>query len=210
MFTGIIENVGVVGSVRSGSGGLVVEVDLGVIADADGVGVGDSICVNGVCLTVSVLNGSKALFDVSGETVGVSTLGKVRAGMNVNLERAMIAGGRFGGHIVQGHVDGVGSIVKIERKWGGAEIRFSADKGLIDEMILKGSVAVDGVSLTVAGLDTRGFSVAVIPTTLKETTLGAARVGDKVNIETDIITKAVRSQVEKMLKDKGGISWEKF
>ena len=208
MFTGIIEGVGVVRSVSLGSTGGVVSVDIGSLSE--GTGVGDSVAVNGVCLTVSKLSGSVADFDVSGESVGKSSLGKVRSGAAVNLERAMSAGGRFGGHIVQGHVDGVGKVEAVERKGDFVELRFSAGGELLGEIVAKGSVAVDGVSLTVAKMDGRGFSVAVIPVTLKETTLGKVKTGDVVNIETDIICKTVKKQLERMVAGEGGLTVDKL
>ena len=136
----------------------------------------------------------------------------VREGGKVNLERAMAANGRFGGHIVQGHVDGVAKLKAIEKRGDFANVTFSAEKNITDDMIEKGSVAVDGISLTIAELKDGGFSVAVIPVTLDETTLGSLKVGDVVNIETDIISKAVRRQLENMLgkQSGGGLSVERL
>ncbi|HPD47018.1 MAG TPA: riboflavin synthase [Anaerohalosphaeraceae bacterium] len=201
MFTGIIEAVGTVRSVRPGGGGKVFSVDLGKVAE--GVRPGDSIAVNGVCLTVSRLTGAVADFDVSGETLTRSTLAMLGPGGRVNLERAMRADGRFGGHIVLGHVDGTARIAAIERRGEFVEMRFIADAPLLDEIVMKGSVAVDGISLTVAAIDGKGFSVALIPTTLGETTLGRARTGDVVNIETDILIKAVRKYLGKLAAGEG-------
>lgn len=208
MFTGIIESVGVVRSASLGSAGGVVSVDIGSLSE--GSAVGDSIAVNGVCLTVTKLRGSVADFDVSGETVVKSSLGSVRNGAAVNLERAMSAGGRFGGHIVQGHVDGVGKVERLERKGDFVELRFAVDGELLGEIVAKGSVAIDGVSLTVAKIDAKGFSVAVIPVTLKETTLGKVKAGDVVNVETDIICKAVKKQLERMVGGEGGLTVDKL
>ena len=207
MFTGIIECVGVVRGASFGSSGGKVSVDIGSLSA--GVGLGDSVSVNGVCLTVTKLAGSVADFDVSGETVGKSSIGKVRSGSAVNLERAMSAGGRFGGHIVQGHVDGVAKVAKVERQGDFVELRFSAGEELLGEIVAKGSVAIDGVSLTVAKMDERGFSVAVIPVTLKETTLGKVAAGDVVNVETDIICKTVKKQLERMVGG-GGLTVDKL
>lgn len=201
MFTGIIEAVGTVRSVRPGGGGKVFSVDLGKVAE--GVRPGDSIAVNGVCLTVSRLTGAVADFDVSGETLTRSTLAMLGPGGRVNLERAMRADGRFGGHIVLGHVDGTARIAAIERRGEFVEMRFIADAPLLDEIVMKGSVAVDGISLTVAAIDGKGFSVALIPTTLGETILGRARTGDVVNIETDILIKAVRKYLGKLAAGEG-------
>jgi len=208
MFTGIIEFVGVVRGASFSSSGGRVSVDIGLLAE--GTKVGDSIAVNGVCLTVSRLSGSVADFDVSGETVGKSSVGKVRSGSVVNLERAMSAGGRFGGHIVQGHVDGVAKVEAVKRQGEFVEMRFGCAEELLGEIIAKGSVAVDGVSLTVAKIDGRGFSVAAIPVTLKETTLGKMKVGDVVNVETDIICKTVKKQLERMVGGGGGLTVDKL
>jgi riboflavin synthase len=185
MFTGIIEMVGQVRSFqRLGAGGKIT-VDLKSLAE--GVALGDSVAINGVCLTASAIKATAVEFDVSGETLGKTGIGKLTAGANVNLERAMPANGRFGGHIVQGHVDGTASIRSIDRKGDFYDVWFSASGELLDEMVAKGSVAIDGISLTVAEMDDKGFKVAIIPTTWNETTLGAAKVADTVNIETDIV-----------------------
>jgi len=204
MFTGIVETLGKVVSVRPGRGGLSLSVDIG--QTIEGIKLGESIAINGVCLTVSRITGGLCEFDVSKETLGRSTLAKIRTAAAVNIERAMRAEGRFGGHIVQGHIDGTAVIRSIDRKGDFAEVVFSTDATLLDEIVVKGSVAVDGISLTVAGLDKDSFTVSVIPTTLKETTLGSASAGEKVNIETDIITKAVKKQLEKMLGTKQGLT----
>ncbi len=208
MFTGIIEALGTVRSVRPAGGGKTVSIDIGPLADK--AAPGDSIAINGVCLTISGLSGSVADFDVSGETLVKSTVDKLHAGVPVNLERAMAADGRFGGHIVLGHVDGTATIKAIDRKGDFVEMSFTAETGLLDEMVTKGSVAVDGISLTIAMMDGRGFAAALIPTTLKETTLGTAKVGDAVNIETDVLIKAVKKQLEKMLPGRGGLTAEKL
>ncbi len=159
---------------------------------------------------MSGLRGNTAEFDVSDETLSKSTMDKAAGGSAVNIERAMAADGRFGGHFVLGHVDGTAKIKTIEKKGEFAVIHFSAQEKLLDEMVEKGSVCVDGISLTIAKMDEEGFSVAVIPTTLKETTLGTAKVADKVNIETDIIAKMVRKQLQKISTGKDGISVEKL
>ena len=183
-------------------------VDIGPLAE--GTGLGDSIAINGVCLTVCQLSNSLADFDVSSETVAKSSLKNLNSGSMVNLERAMSAKGRFGGHVVQGHVDGTAVIAAIREQADFATFRFEASPDLLDQMVLKGSVAVDGISVTVAALDKTGFDVAVIPTTLKETTWHNARVGDIVNIETDILIKVVKKQLEKLLPAQGGITVDKL
>jgi len=209
MFTGIVETIGLIKTVRGVAGQMVVSVDLGKLAE--GVKVGESIAVNGVCLTVSRLGGGRlAEFDVSSETLAVSAMDRIRAGAKVNLERAMSVDGRFGGHIVLGHVDGVASVRSIERKGDFARMTFATVTDLLDEMVVKGSVCVDGVSLTVARMDEGGFSVSLIPTTLKETTLGLVKVGDVVNIETDVITKTVKKQLAKILPAKETLTVERL
>ncbi|AQT67241.1 Riboflavin synthase [Anaerohalosphaera lusitana] len=202
MFTGLIEKVSAVKTVRPTAGGKVFTIDLGPLAED--AHLGDSIAVNGVCMTITAITGTIADFDVSGETLRKSTLDSLRVSAPVNLERAMAMGQRFGGHIVQGHVDGVATIRTIETKGDFWDITFAADSEILDEIVPKGSVAVNGISLTVARMDANSFSVALIPTTIKDTNLASAKVYDKVNIETDIVTKVVKKQVEKILPDKAG------
>jgi riboflavin synthase len=208
MFTGIVEAMGTVRMVKGGSGGQVFSVELGAVGED--VGIGDSIAINGVCLTVSALKGSIAEFDVSGETVAKSTLGQIKAGAAVNIERAMRADSRFGGHIVQGHVDGVAKISALKKKGDFWVMSFAMEPEMLKGMVSGGSVAVDGVSLTVAQVDEKNISVNIIPTTLKETTLGGTKVADLVNIEVDIIVKAVQGQLEKMLGGKEPLTVEKL
>ena len=208
MFTGIIESVGIIRQARPSGNQMRLAIDLNHIAD--GTNLGDSIAVNGVCLTVCQLNGTVAEFDVSTETIRNTTLVTLKNGSPVNLERAMSAQGRFGGHIVQGHVDGLGKIAAIRKQADFAEFRFEAPKELIAQVVPKGSIAVDGVSVTVAKLDTTGFEVAVIPTTLKETTWHQAKVGDAVNIETDILVKITQRQLSAMLPNSKGLTIEQL
>ena len=208
MFTGIIEGVGRVKSSSARAGGLLVRIDLGGLCD--GLKAGDSIAVNGVCLTAAKIERTSVEFDISAETVTKSSLGSIKAGEVVNIERAMSADGRFGGHIVQGHVDGVARVKSIDRKGDFFDIRFAADSSLLDCMVLKGSVAVDGISLTVAELSDRSFGVTVIPTTWESTTFSGAKVGDVVNVETDVFVKVIRSQLEKILPTSEGLSAEKL
>lgn len=208
MFTGIIETVGTVRQVLPKGNQMQLVIDLNRIAD--GVKAGDSIAVSGVCLTVSRPAGTEATFDVSSETIAKSTLKNLKPGTTVNLERAMSANGRFGGHIVQGHVDGTGRIAAIRKQADFAVFRIEASAELLDQMVLKGSVAVDGISLTAAALDKSGFEIAVIPTTLKETTWGDSKTGDAVNIETDILIKIIKKQLEKILPARGGLTPDKL
>jgi riboflavin synthase len=197
MFTGLIEAVCLVKSVQRIGGATRLAVDLGKLADESKVG--DSIAINGVCLTVAKLERGLATFEVSGETLAVSTLGRLQAACGVNVEPAIKADGRFGGHIVQGHIDGVGTIKAIEKQGEFANVKFAAGEELLEQMVVKGSVAVDGISLTIANMDDSTFSAAIIPETLKKTTLGKAKAGDLVNIETDIIAKILKKQIDKML-----------
>ena len=190
MFTGIIEHVGTVKAISRSGGSAGLVIDVGPLA-AD-AGTGDSVAVSGVCLTVTSLDGSAASFDVSGETLSRTMLGKLRSEDTVNLERALRADSRLGGHFVQGHVDGLGKIRRIERKDNDRMFEFSVPKELQRQMVEKGSVAVDGISVTAASITPHGFTVAVIPHTFENTTLGRKKVGDEVNIEVDVLGKYVR------------------
>ena len=208
MFTGLIERVCTVKSVQTSAGALKLSIDLGKLAEE--CKIGDSIAVSGVCLTVAGLGGNLATFDVSAETLAKSNLAKLTAGSKVNVELAMKVGARFGGHIVQGHVDGVAKIKTVDKRGEFADIKFEAEGELLDQMVVKGSVAVDGISLTIASMEGSSFSVAVIPETLKKTTLGEAKTGDVVNIETDIITRTIKKQLEKILPQKQTLTEEKL
>ena len=190
MFTGIIENIGTVkGLARVGRGGR-LQIDVALLSKE--LKSGDSLSIDGVCLTVVDIKAGTASFDVSQETLKRSTLGELRPGDKVNLEMALAVGDRLGGHFVQGHVDGTGTIDKIESHPGQCTMWFSVGPELSQNMIEKGSVAVDGISLTVVDLAPGKFSVALIPYTLENTSLGLKKVGDRVNIETDILGKWVR------------------
>lgn len=197
MFTGLIEAVCPVKSVRRTDAAMHLAIDLGKLAEESKLG--DSIAINGVCLTVAKLEGELATFEVSGETLTVSTLGRLQPASGVNVELSIKANGRFGGHIVQGHIDGVGTIKAIEKRGEFANLKFAAGEELLEQMVVKGSVAVDGISLTIASMDDSTFSAAIIPETLKRTTLGKSRVGDLVNIETDILAKIIKKQLDKIL-----------
>jgi riboflavin synthase len=188
--------------------GMRLSVDLGKLADE--CRVGDSIAVNGVCLTVAQLRGGLAEFDVSGETLTKSTLGKLKSSSPVNMELAMKTTDRFGGHFVLGHVDGVATIKAVSRQGQFADMKFAAGSELLAQMVVKGSVAVDGISLTVSNMDGDSFGVAVIPETLKKTTLGGAKIGEMVNIETDIIVKAIKKQLEKILPQRQSLTAERL
>jgi riboflavin synthase len=197
MFTGLIEAVCKVKSVRRSDREMFLTIDLGKLSDD--CKTGDSIAVNGVCLTITRLEGSAAAFDVSSETLAKSALDKLSPSSQVNIERAMKATDRFGGHFVQGHIDGTATIKAIDKQEKFAEMKFAAEPELLDAMVVKGSVAVDGISLTIAGIEKNSFSVALIPETLNKTTLNQVKIGDIVNIETDIIVKTIKKQLEKIL-----------
>jgi riboflavin synthase len=211
VFTGLIESVEPVQSNTSSPAGRRLCVPLGKIAE--GVKPGDSICVNGVCLTVSELKGSVATFDVMAETARVSTIGQWKAGELVNLERAMAADGRFGGHIVQGHIDSVGTVKRVEKGKAQYVLSIAADSAFLENVINQGSVAVDGVSLTIVHVAKDQFTVSLIPTTLAETNIREKRVGDKMNLEADIVSKWIIKRVNQILSDQevsGNLTIEKL
>ncbi|MFH1369790.1 MAG: riboflavin synthase [Planctomycetota bacterium] len=197
MFTGLIQQVCTVKSLSSAAGGSILTIDLQQLAEQTKIG--NSIAINGVCLTVSKLAGTLAAFDLSDETLAKTNLGKLTAGSKVNAELSLRADDRFGGHFVLGHVDGTAKIRKIDKKADFATFTFSATKDLLEQLIPKGSVAVDGISLTIADLNAEGFTVAVIPQTLKQTTLAEAKINQTVNVEIDIITKTVKKHLENLL-----------
>ena len=189
MFTGIIEEVGRVA--RIGGGSLVVNCAK-VLAD---VQLGDSIAVNGVCLTATSFTGSSFTADVMHETLDRSSLAALRPGSRVNLARAMAANGRFGGHIVAGHVDGVGTVLETKRDDNAVWYTIAAGPEVLRYVVEKGSITIDGISLTVARVGPESFAISAIPHTVAVTVLKDRKAGDKVNLETDIIGK----YVEKLL-----------
>lgn len=194
MFTGIIEETGVVQAVRTGSGSIAVSVG-GDLIFGD-LKVGDSVAVNGVCLTVARMSGKSFTADVMRETAERSSIGGLKAGVRVNLERAMPAAGRFGGHIVSGHVDGTGRVTDVRSDGNAVRFRIEAPGNVMRHIVEKGSVAVDGASLTVASEEQSGFWVSVIPHTMKSTTLSDRSAGDAVNLESDMIGKYVDKLLE--------------
>lgn len=189
MFTGIVEERGTVASVEPLTNAERIAIR-GSVVLAD-VRPGDSIAVNGVCLTVVDIGPDSFTADVMQETLKRSSLGIAGVGSEVNLERAARLDSRLGGHLVQGHVDGTGEVLVIEPDPHWTLMRISLPAGLGRYVVEKGSITVDGVSLTVVGVDDDGFSVSLIPTTLAETTLGSRRLGDTVNLEVDAIAKYV-------------------
>ena len=212
MFTGIIEHLGKVKQVKLQADSAVIAVDIGPLKD--GVMPGDSIAINGTCLTVTQVKGTGIHFDVSGETLSKTNIGTLTVSDHVNIERSLKIGDKLGGHFVTGHVDCVGKINKIENEIGQCTMWFSVSNETSNMMIKKGSVAIDGISLTIVDLKEKLFSVALIPFTLDATTLGCKKVGQKVNIETDMLGKWVKrilttndnttsGVTEEMLKEKG-------
>ncbi|OUC91690.1 riboflavin synthase [Streptosporangium minutum] len=193
MFTGIVEELGEIAAIEPLRDAARMSIR-GKVVTAD-AGHGDSIAVNGVCLTVVEVDGEVFVADVMKETLDRSCLGALRPGSRVNLERAVRADQRLGGHIVQGHVDGTGVLLSREPGEHWEVVRFSLPAELNRYVVEKGSIAVDGVSLTVVGVDGNGFAVSLIPTTLQLTTLGAKQPGDPVNLEVDVIAKHVEKLV---------------
>ena len=193
MFTGIVRHIGKVLTSQATPSGRRLTIDLGPLAA--GLAAGDSVAVSGGCLTACGVSGSHAQFDVIRETLARTTLGGLGVGAKVNLERSLQLHQGLDGHLVQGHVDGLATLRRVRT---GAEyvMAFSAVADLTDLMIPKGSVAVDGVSLTLVDVAADTFSVSLIPTTLAETTLGELKPGDPVNIETDVIGKYVRKYLK--------------
>ncbi len=189
MFTGIIEGLGSIVQERRSDSGMRLTVEAGF--DLTGTEIGDSIAVNGACLTVVSLVRNQFQADVSPETLDKTTFGKIRIGERVNLERALMLSDRIDGHLVSGHIDGMGVIRSKQTRGNAVIVEISASPSLTGYMIRKGSVAVDGISLTINACDPGGFEVSVIPHTAKVTTIGFKHAADRVNIETDMIGKYV-------------------
>ena len=193
MFTGLIENVGEVAAVTPTASGLQLRVTTTLARE---LAAGDSLAVNGVCLTVVSAEGEGVQADVSPETVRVTSLGSVTPGTQVNLERPLRADGRIGGHFVQGHVDGTGTVDEVRQQGGAYWVTVRYPEPLKPFIVRKGSIAVNGISLTVAGVDDSCFHVQVIPFTWTHTTLRQTRTGELVNIECDILGKYVARALE--------------
>ncbi len=194
MFTGIIEEVGTVRRVLSG--GTAGEISIRAAAVLEGTHIGDSIAVNGVCLTVTGMTGDGFTADVMPETLRRTNLGRLNSDSRVNLERAMAAGGRFGGHIVSGHIDGVGTIRSMRREENAVWVTIAAPTPILRLIVEKGSIAIDGVSLTVAEVTSETFSVSIIPHTGAQTILLSKRPGEQVNLENDVVGKYVQRLLE--------------
>lgn len=203
MFTGIIEEKGTLKS-KTSAGGSAGAIEVSASKVLEGTEIGDSICASGVCLTVIAKSGSSFTVEVMPETLRTTTLGETGTGRKVNLERALGIGGRLGGHIVNGHVDGVGQVVSVRPEDNAVLFEIRVPHSLAHYIVSKGSIAVDGISLTVVSITGDAFSVSVIPHTLDETTLGEASAGTRVNIEVDIIAKYVEAMLERGT-DTGGL-----
>jgi riboflavin synthase len=204
MFTGIIEEMGSVKALRREAGTARLTISASTVLGSTALG--DSICVNGVCLTVVNMGRSEFSADIANETLKVTDLGELQSGQKVNLERALQLSARIGGHLVTGHVDAVGRIREKRQEGNSWRVFIEAPETALRYIIKKGSVAVDGISLTVADVDRTGFSIAMIPHTAKLTTLGFKSADDSVNLETDIIGK----YVERLLSGRveGGLNLE--
>ena len=190
MFTGIVEELGCVKGIVKGPKKQRISIKCKKILED--IHLGDSIAVNGVCLTVVSFDASSFSADVMNETMARSSLGSLNATKPVNLERAMSADGRFGGHIVSGHIDGPGTICSIKKDGNAVWFEITASSEIVEGIVEKGSIAIDGISLTVAAVDSSTFKVSIIPHTLKETILGTKKVGDIVNLENDLLGKYVK------------------
>jgi len=197
MFTGIVRELGRVASVLGGEDGIRLLIEAPAVAPDTRIG--DSVSINGCCLTATEVGDGTLAFDAVPESLRRTALGRLGEGTRVNLEPALRAGEPLGGHYVQGHVDGVGRVRSVAPEGDGARVWFDAPEEVLALCVEKGSVAVEGVSLTVAELDERGLAVALVPHTLAETTLGALAPGDEVNLEADVLAK----YVERLLARRG-------
>lgn len=200
MFTGIIEEIGTIESVKKGEGSYRLKVACSKVLGFDDTcptAVGDSIAVNGICLTVTDLTKSSFTADVMPETVSRTSLDGAKAGVKVDLERAMPAYGRFGGHIVSGHIDGTGKITAIRKDGNAVWYDIETSDEIAELIVEKGSIAIDGISLTVAKTDGTRFSCSIIPHTIGQTILSYKKIGSTVNLETDVVGKYVKKLAEK-------------
>jgi len=201
MFTGLVEGIGkVVRMAQSGDAGS-LRLDMGDLAND--VKIGDSVAVNGACLTAVEISGGVVEFDASAETLRVTALGALHARDVVNIERPLRIGDRLGGHFVLGHVDAVGKVSRVHKTSAQITIEIAAPKDVVTNLIPKGSIAVDGISLTIATISDNGFSVVIIPHTLDNTTLESKATGDRVNLELDVIGKYVARLIARMGKQAG-------
>ena len=194
MFTGLVETMGRVTNLVDQPPGKRFAIDAGLVAD--GAKIGDSICINGCCLTVIAMDGNVLDFEAGEETLSRTNLGELVQGSPVNLERSLAVGDRLGGHYVSGHIDDQGKLLEKRDDPPWAHLRFSMPARLASQVAAKGSIAIDGVSLTVVDADSDSFTVALIPHTLEVTTLGKRKIGDQVNLETDVLAKYVQRALE--------------
>ncbi len=201
MFTGIVEELGTVKRITRGNDKQRITLSCKKILED--IHLGDSIAVNGVCLTVVDFDKEGFSADVMNETFMRSSLGSLSVGSPVDLERAMSADGRFGGHIVSGHIDGTGTIQNIRKDGNAIWLEIIAGEKILDFVVEKGSIAIDGISLTVAEVNAKSFKVSIIPHTLKETVLGSKKRGDIVNLENDVIGKYIKKFIDKSNESKG-------
>lgn len=208
MFTGIIEEIGIVEQIKKGSASAVLTIRAEKVIK--GTKTGDSIAVNGVCLTVTSLGRGQFDADVMHETLNRSALRMLAPGSRVNLERAMPADGRFGGHIVAGHVDGTGQIIRVMADDNAVWYTIRAEKKILRYVVEKGSVAIDGISLTVAKTGDDWFAISAIPHTIRETTLQEKKQKDLVNLETDVIGKYVEKLMMTSVKEEESTLTEEF
>ncbi len=206
MFTGIIEEVGTVKTVQHSGSNSFIRIEAKKILED--IHLGDSIAVNGVCLTVTHFDSTTFQADVMNETLSRSSLGSLRNGSPVNLERAMAAGGRFGGHIVSGHIDGTGTVSDIRNDGIAVWYTVSAKPEILRYIVEKGSIAIDGISLTVAKVTDNSFSVSIIPHTASVTILGTKKTGDIVNLENDIVGKYVEKLMKPADSPQSGLNME--
>ena len=193
MFTGIVEEIGIISGIKQGKNSEILTIKAKKVLEDTKIG--DSIAVNGICLTVTALSSDSFTADVMHETINRSSLSKLKYGSKVNLERAMPVNGRFGGHIVSGHVDGTGTITKIQADDNAIWYKIQANQQILKYIVEKGSITIDGISLTVAKVSETDFSISAIPHTVEQTILKEKRQGDIVNLETDILAK----YIEKLL-----------
>ena len=190
MFTGLVETTGTLAQILDQHPGKRFVIDAGSVASD--AAIGDSICINGCCLTVVEIQADQLHFEAGEETLSRTNLGELNVGSLVNLERSLAVGDRLGGHYVTGHVDALGVMTERKEDPPWANLRFSIPAPLASQVASKGSIAIDGISLTVVEVDSDSFTVALIPHTLAATTLGDRKVGDKVNLETDVLAKYVQ------------------
>ena len=193
MFTGLVEEKGAVQQLKMVGSACDLSIEAQLVSED--VAIGDSIAINGCCLTVVAIDGTSLTFQAGSETLSRTNLGELETGSHVNLERSLQVGQRMGGHYVSGHVDALGTVDERNDDGEWAEFWFRVPPDLTKQMAAKGSVTVDGISLTIVGVETDRFSVALIPHTLDVTTLGGRQVGDHVNIETDVLAKYVQAQL---------------